>query len=518
LIASLALKTPVEYLTFLFSDDAYYYLLTAHNIANGIGSTFDGNNLTNGYHPLWMLSLLPIYFFTDNLNTALKLVILLQLLLAAFSIYFTFSLHKYKYGNNSAILSVILLLTFFSPFALMFNGLESGLLIFWITLSFYIIERHNLLSPTASLRQRLLLGFLIAGITTTRLDSVFIITALAILLLFWPDERKKYSYLYLIRFYLPTGMLFLLLISPYFFWNYFTFSHLMPISGSIKSTFPNIYTTHFGFSSLFYIVPFTIVSIYILFMYLSNTIRDIKQYNEKSASSGEEIFATALAVGCFIHLIWTKLYMSFGVYQWHFVAYIPIIIYYTNLILHRSNTLQRYISRKAPTNPFIVGSILGALICNSLIIFDKGAHHAYRLHAAKWLDDHTEKSESIALSDAGVFAYFNNRKTINLDGLINSYEFQQNIKDGKLDTIIEDNNIKYIANAYGNCDNKTNEIYLLAWRGNNLRAPTGYRFSAQTDDAVYSSRPILNRPISIRNIICFKIWSINDIKISRIGS
>ncbi|MFN8040028.1 MAG: hypothetical protein U0Q07_12530 [Acidimicrobiales bacterium] len=35
-------------------DDAYYYLGIARNVAAGQGSTFDGLNQTNGYHPLWL--------------------------------------------------------------------------------------------------------------------------------------------------------------------------------------------------------------------------------------------------------------------------------------------------------------------------------------------------------------------------------------------------------------------------------------------------------------------------------
>jgi hypothetical protein len=42
-------------------DDAYYYFKVAQNIAEGNGSTFDGINLTNGYHPLWMLINIPIF-------------------------------------------------------------------------------------------------------------------------------------------------------------------------------------------------------------------------------------------------------------------------------------------------------------------------------------------------------------------------------------------------------------------------------------------------------------------------
>jgi hypothetical protein len=35
-------------------DDAFYYLVIAKNIAHSGASTFDGQTLTNGYHPLWM--------------------------------------------------------------------------------------------------------------------------------------------------------------------------------------------------------------------------------------------------------------------------------------------------------------------------------------------------------------------------------------------------------------------------------------------------------------------------------
>src|SRR5215208_6457972 len=42
-------------------DDAYYYFKVAQNISEGHGSTFDGIDKTNGYHPLWMLICVPIF-------------------------------------------------------------------------------------------------------------------------------------------------------------------------------------------------------------------------------------------------------------------------------------------------------------------------------------------------------------------------------------------------------------------------------------------------------------------------
>lgn len=37
-------------------EDGYYYLKVAQHMAHGLGSTFDGLDLTNGYHPLWLWS------------------------------------------------------------------------------------------------------------------------------------------------------------------------------------------------------------------------------------------------------------------------------------------------------------------------------------------------------------------------------------------------------------------------------------------------------------------------------
>src|SRR6185437_1388760 len=68
----------------LAADDSFYYYRTAQHIVAGDGSTFDGINFTNGYHPLWMTLLLPIFKFAGgNSELALRLVYaLLSVILA----------------------------------------------------------------------------------------------------------------------------------------------------------------------------------------------------------------------------------------------------------------------------------------------------------------------------------------------------------------------------------------------------------------------------------------------------
>src|SRR5664279_3238103 len=47
-------------------DDFFYYLKIAQNLAHGHGSTINGIVPTNGYHPLWLMALTILSFFTSN--------------------------------------------------------------------------------------------------------------------------------------------------------------------------------------------------------------------------------------------------------------------------------------------------------------------------------------------------------------------------------------------------------------------------------------------------------------------
>src|ERR1700759_3733432 len=58
-------------------DDFYYYLKIAQNLAHGRGSTFNGIVSTNGYHPLYLLLITVICWFTSSLEHILTAVWLL---------------------------------------------------------------------------------------------------------------------------------------------------------------------------------------------------------------------------------------------------------------------------------------------------------------------------------------------------------------------------------------------------------------------------------------------------------
>src|SRR4029079_19731684 len=77
-----ALAGPEERLAFTFYDDAYYYLGVAKHLGAGDGSTFDGINRTNGYHPLWCVLLVPLVTAFRDPGAGVRAAAVLWFLLA----------------------------------------------------------------------------------------------------------------------------------------------------------------------------------------------------------------------------------------------------------------------------------------------------------------------------------------------------------------------------------------------------------------------------------------------------
>ena len=60
-------------------DDAFYYYKVAQNVLTGHGFTFDQINLTNGFHPLWMVICLGVFWLSRfNLLLPLRVLILVS--------------------------------------------------------------------------------------------------------------------------------------------------------------------------------------------------------------------------------------------------------------------------------------------------------------------------------------------------------------------------------------------------------------------------------------------------------
>ncbi len=144
-------------------EDAYYYFSVARNFAQGRGLTYAGE-WTNGFQPLWLFGLSPIFLFQTRLITPVKIAELLG------GIFFLLSgLMVYQSGRllwkekSLARFSSILWLSSGFAFEQAMNGMETGLYLFCLSCLVYIFLKRVRLNPDPGWRDWVSLG-LISGI------------------------------------------------------------------------------------------------------------------------------------------------------------------------------------------------------------------------------------------------------------------------------------------------------------------------------------------------------------------
>ena len=87
-------------------DDAYYYFKVAQNITEGRGVSFDGINLTNGFHPLWMLICIPVFALARfDLVLPLRVLLILIAVLQAATLVLLFRLLRRALATPIAALA-----------------------------------------------------------------------------------------------------------------------------------------------------------------------------------------------------------------------------------------------------------------------------------------------------------------------------------------------------------------------------------------------------------------------------
>jgi len=67
-------------------DDAFYYLEIASRLSRGQGFTFDGINATNGFHPFWQFLLIPVAWATGGGDAFIRATLALGLVLCLVSV------------------------------------------------------------------------------------------------------------------------------------------------------------------------------------------------------------------------------------------------------------------------------------------------------------------------------------------------------------------------------------------------------------------------------------------------
>ena len=240
------------------TDDAFYYFKTAQNIVEGQGVTFDGIARTNGFHPLWMIVLLPIFVIARyDLIIPLRIVIGVQTLLGiGTGLIFYHICRRYCSGWVAFIGALIWVMMPRIHEVTNKGGIEAGLCAFFITLLWAQLNRvgHDLSTGKKSVWP--ILGLSVVAILTlfSRLDNVFLVFIVGgwLLLRFWkkPGDETASSSLPWGWWLKLAGAYFgplILALGGYILGNKLYFGSFMPVSGSIKRWWGTMKYTVYGY-------------------------------------------------------------------------------------------------------------------------------------------------------------------------------------------------------------------------------------------------------------------------------
>jgi len=456
-------------------DDAAYYPIIAWNIAHGNGPTVDGMTCTNGFHPLWgylsiLSQLIPaspldgiVFFKIQVILTVLFCVFIWDKLLATVGINL--------YGRAVFIL---LMGAFYKwSIKVLYSGMETPLVLGFIGLSLLLYFRIKM-NDNYSKKNLLLLGLILSLTFLSRLDSIFFIF-LIVVLIFSKLKNTKIFYL-IIPF---------LLVIPYLVYNFIYFGNIIPVSGLRKrysvfidpeGTFIDafVYNIKSLYSSFTYIIlsnliTYRFVSLLILLICALVAILIIFKGKEILHKTIKNQLLIILLLSTIFHALY---YLMFGVelhVNWH--QYLIFITMYLFLSIYTSNAYN--ITKRTAGFIFIAIAIACISQFKVISIFPRPQFKVLQ-HMADFVKQNMA-NERFYLGDTGYFILLTGTKTFAGNGLVGNQYTLKAVLEGrwkdickkykikyliskvpaeKITSIQEDNNIAYVSQIFNDNERK----------------------------------------------------------------
>lgn len=391
-------------------DDSFYYLKTARNFASGQGSSFDGINHTNGYHPAWFAILAAMSWSGVGYEQAVPVAMGIQAALFALgSIVLTAALTDAGVSALASAAAVCLVYFGIVP-VLGWNVLESGAVqLASASVLWAFVRLHGAgISP-------FLLGVVLSAAFLSRLDHVFFLPIGAALLarrIAQDDIGAK----------VRRGVVFLapvvILVGGYLLLNLATSGHLMTVSGRVKSEAPLVTLAELWIDliSLDFRQTWKLGLAFSIVLVVHGLWR--RRITGPSAYA-----AGSLAIFAFYPLAFGEPAMAA---YWY---YIPLYTMSCLAIALGLQAASNWLTRERTYVSTIVMTVLVVVVLGmrgarleSFRRAPEGAEAAvYRL-AAVLRGITGDRDVRIGAWDAGILGYYGGRVT-NLDGLANSTEF-----------------------------------------------------------------------------------------------
>lgn len=427
LCALLAWAEPGQ-IAFLFPDDAFFYLKTAQHVADGQGSTFDGINPSNGYHPLYMLLLAAVARLSElrgvgGLYTVLcvdgALMVAWLWVMVAVARAFAFS------ETLAAVLGAALLpIAFNTDFGTEAKLLQPLVWSFVLALRRVDAERRGLWVAAA-------LG---AVSCLARLDAIlFVSIASAVPVL---RELRRHGVAAALR----TGAILvgpsLLVLGSFAAFNQAVYGHPTTISSWLKFG-PRDVERAAGRSLFAFHPSYALALCVACGLAVATLLRALARRFEG------ELLPAALASWLLLYLGIMVARLRGGMEYWYFTLPFSVAALLGLELLRAS--FVRWSERLQRVA--LAGVIAASLTATALQLRHRlalGWYLATGEALGEWVDHNLPPDARLfQVDNAGLVAYFSNRALVNGDGLINGWEFQEYLRRGALPEYLIRHRVRY---------------------------------------------------------------------------
>ena len=452
-------------------DDAFYYFQIARNLAEGKFSTFDGGiTRTNGYHPIWMFLITPFHWVFDK-EAALFAIKAFEIMLVAGGValvtaaarlarlpwYLMFAVLPMLYQNHGLIV-----------------GLEAAAALFMLGLFILTI----CLFTRSPARWKWPLAAVAFALPWVRLEyiAISLATTAALCLIEWarreslPLPVEEEEGLGTAEKGLTHSVLAMNAVAPllftvasilvYFAYNGIVFGGVVPVSGAVKQMWSQRLWEQeggYGFVQNFrdvlqipsfddeLLVALEVCAYLLLVWWFSRRSRSRKDWLLLAFLAG--VFG--LAAGHLAKFAQTVLTMhpNWGSDVWYFVpAYLLMTLIIPARCYVAIHFIRRFLDPKSPQAANLLS--MGIVVAGTAFLlatadftepfryvdrFGESTHRAWGTtsHMGMQVIDRVLPEDSVVgTRDAGVIGYFSRFPVVNLDGIVNSYDYLRAQREG----------------------------------------------------------------------------------------
>jgi hypothetical protein len=141
------------------------------------------------------------------------------------------------------------------------------------------------------------------------------------------------------------------------------------------------------------------------------------------------------------------LFMVWGVDRWYFTLLFPVGL--LGLPWLARGALESLGRRRAFAFAMLAAGGIGAIAVQAVALRLRDQRYlAGTAELARWAAVNLPADAVLAATDSGVLAWFSERTTINLDGLINNWRYRDALRAGRLEGYLRERGVTHILDQY----------------------------------------------------------------------